>query len=66
MELVNDFTVEVPIDAAWKILTDVERIAPCLPGTQLQEVHGDTYSGVGKVKVGPILAQVKGDAEFVE
>jgi carbon monoxide dehydrogenase subunit G len=66
MELVNDFTVEVPIDEAWKILTDVERIAPCLPGAQLQEVNGDTYSGVVKVKVGPILAQFKGDAEFVE
>ena len=52
MELVNDFTVEVPIDEAWKILTDVERIAPCLPGAQLQEVNGDTYSGVVKVKVG--------------
>jgi carbon monoxide dehydrogenase subunit G len=66
MELVNDFTVEVPIDEAWKILTDVERIAPCLPGAQLQEINGDTYSGVVKVKVGPILAQFKGDAEFVE
>ncbi len=66
MELVNDFTVEVPIEEAWKILTDVERIAPCLPGAQLQEVHGDTYSGVVKVKVGPILAQFKGAAEFVE
>jgi carbon monoxide dehydrogenase subunit G len=66
MELVNDFTVEVPIGEAWKILTDVERIAPCLPGAQLQEIHGDTYSGVVKVKVGPILAQFKGDAEYVE
>src|SRR5580765_566310 len=66
MELVNDFTVAVPIDDAWKILTDVERIAPCLPGAQLQEINGDTYSGVVKVKVGPILAQFKGDAEFVE
>ena len=66
MELVNAFIVEVPIKEAWATLTDVERIAPCLPGAQLQEVHGDTYSGVVKVKVGPIVAQFKGDAEFVE
>jgi uncharacterized protein len=66
MELVNDFTVAVPIDEAWKVLTDVERIAPCLPGAQLEEVDGDTYRGVVKVKVGPILAQFKGEAEFVE
>ncbi len=66
MELVNEFTVNVPVDEAWVTLTDVERIAPCLPGAQLQEVEGDTYRGVVKVKVGPILAQFKGQAHFVE
>lgn len=66
MELVNDFTVNVPVDEAWTTLTDVERIAPCLPGAQLQEIEGDTYRGVVKVKVGPILAQFKGQAQFVE
>ena len=66
MELVNDFTVNVPVDEAWVTLTDVERIAPCLPGAQLQEVEGDTYRGVVKVKVGPILANFKGQAKFVE
>jgi uncharacterized protein len=66
MELVNDFTVNVPVDEAWKTLTDVERIAPCLPGAQLQEVEGDVYRGIVKVKVGPILAQFKGQATFVE
>ena len=66
MELVNDFTVNVPVDEAWVTLTDVERIAPCLPGAQLQEVEGDTYRGIVKVKVGPILAQFKGQASFVE
>jgi uncharacterized protein len=66
MELVNDFTVNVPVDEAWVVLTDVERIAPCLPGAQLQEVEGDVYRGVVKIKVGPILAQFKGQATFVE
>jgi carbon monoxide dehydrogenase subunit G len=66
MELVNDFTVNVPVDEAWGVLTDVERIAPCLPGAQLQEVEGDVYRGVVKIKVGPILAQFKGQATFVE
>ena len=66
MELVNDFTVNVPVEEAWVVLTDVERIAPCLPGAQLQEVEGDVYRGVVKIKVGPILAQFKGQATFVE
>ena len=66
MELVNDFTVNVPVEEAWVVLTDVERIAPCLPGAQLQEVEGDVYRGVVKIKVGPILAQFKGQATFIE
>jgi carbon monoxide dehydrogenase subunit G len=66
MELVNDFTVDVPVGEAWTTLTDVERIAPCLPGAQLQEIEGDVYRGIVKVKVGPILAQFKGQATFVE
>jgi hypothetical protein len=54
------------VDDAWRILTDVERIAPCLPGAQLQEIEGETYRGIVKVKVGPIQAQFKGQASFVE
>lgn len=66
MELINTFEVSVPIDTAWKVLTDVERIAPCLPGAQLQEIEGDEYRGIVKVKVGPIQAQYKGKAVFIE
>lgn len=66
MELVNEFTVNRPIDEAWAVLTDVERIAPCLPGAQLQEIEGEIYRGVVKVKVGPISAALKGEAIFIE
>lgn len=66
MDLNHQFTVAVPVEDAWRILTDVERIAPCLPGAQLQEIEGDTYRGIVKVKVGPIQAQFKGQANFVE
>jgi carbon monoxide dehydrogenase subunit G len=64
MELTNDFRVGVPVEQAWEVLTDIERIAPCMPGAQLQEVEGDQYRGVVKVKVGPITAQYKGTASF--
>jgi carbon monoxide dehydrogenase subunit G len=66
MELNHSFTVNQPIAETWQILTDLERIAPCLPGAQLQEVHGEVYKGVVKIKVGPITAQFKGDAQFEE
>jgi carbon monoxide dehydrogenase subunit G len=65
MDLQHEFEVAVPVAEAWRILTDVERIAPCLPGAQLTEVDGDVYRGLVKVKVGPILAQFKGQASFV-
>ena len=65
MDLNHEFVVSVPVAEAWAILTDLERIAPCLPGAQLTEVEGDTYRGQVKIKVGPILAQFKGQASFV-
>ena len=65
MDLNHEFVVNVPVAEAWAILTDLERIAPCLPGAQLTEVEGDTYRGQVKIKVGPILAQFKGQASFV-
>jgi carbon monoxide dehydrogenase subunit G len=66
MELHNEFTVDVPVERAWEVLTDVPTIAPCLPGAQLKEVDGDEYRGIVKVKVGPITAQYRGSATFLE
>lgn len=65
MDLNHEFIVNVPVNDAWLILTDLERIAPCLPGAQLTEVEGDIYRGQVKIKVGPIVAQFKGQASFV-
>jgi carbon monoxide dehydrogenase subunit G len=66
MKIEDEFRVEVPVEQAWNVLLDVERIAPCMPGAQLQEVEGDEYRGIVKVKVGPITAQYKGAAKIVE
>ena len=66
MELTNEFHVAVPLERAWAVLTDVELIAPCLPGAQLEEIEGNEYRGGVKIKVGPITAQYKGKATFLE
>ena len=66
MELNNEFEVDRPVAEAWAVLTDVERIAPCLPGAALEEIEGEEFRGSVKVKVGPITAQYKGKATFVE
>ena len=56
MELVSEFRVPVSVDQAWEVLTDVERIAPCIPGAQLLPVDGDDFTGAVKVKFAGGLA----------
>ena len=64
MEFSHQFKVAAQIDDVWALMSDLERVAPCLPGAQLQEVEGDDYHGIVKVKVGPISAQYKGTAKL--
>jgi carbon monoxide dehydrogenase subunit G len=65
VKLENRFTVPVPVDQAWRVLLDVERIAPCMPGATLTKVDGDAFEGTVKVKVGPINLTYGGKAHFV-
>jgi uncharacterized protein len=65
-QIVNEFTVNRPIDEAWPIICDVERIAPCLPGAELTEIEGDVYRGKVKVKLGAVATEFAGEAQFVE
>ena len=66
MELNNEFRVAVPAAKTWDVLTDVERVAPCLPGATLLSVDGDEFTGAVKVKVGPITVSYKGVASYKE
>ncbi len=66
MELTNEFVIDRDVEETWKILNDLEFIAPCMPGAQLTEIEGDEYRGLVKIKVGPITANYKGKASFIE
>ncbi|MFA9431431.1 SRPBCC family protein [Egicoccus sp. AB-alg2] len=66
MEFTNEFTVPTDVETAFAILTDLEKVAPCLPGAQLEEVEGDVYTGRVKVKVGPISMTYRGQAQLAE
>jgi len=67
VQLQNSFDVAVPPADAWRILTDVERITPCVPGAQLTQVIDDkTYAGRMQVKLGPVSLAFEGKAGFVE
>src|SRR5215469_1966065 len=66
MELEHSFSVPVPVERAWDVLLDVERVAPCMPGATLDSVDGDQIKGRIKVKVGPIQMTYAGTARFAE
>jgi uncharacterized protein len=67
MEFDNSFEVPLPVDDAWKVLMDIRRIAPCLPGAELTEVVDDrTYKGKVGVRLGPVSLAFAGTVKFDE
>ncbi|MER6172763.1 SRPBCC domain-containing protein [Streptosporangium sp. NPDC001681] len=64
MRFEHEFTVPVPVEQAWPVLLDVERIGPCLPGATVEQVEEDSFTGRMKVKVGPITVTYRGRASF--
>jgi len=66
VEFSNEFRLAVPPEKIWEVLTDVQRVAPCLPGATLLSVHGEEFSGAVKVKVGPITVSYQGLGSFLE
>jgi carbon monoxide dehydrogenase subunit G len=66
MKLENEFTVPAPVEAAWDVLLDVERVAPCLPGAALEGSEGDEHKGTMTIKIGPITARYTGTVKIEE
>ena len=65
MEMTDSFGVALPVDEAWELLNNVERIATCVPGAFLQEKVDDEYRGVVRVRFGALSAEYAGKATFV-
>lgn len=66
MKIANEFTVSVPIEDAWKLLTDLDQVVPLMPGARLTGHDGDDVLGAVKVKVGPVTSEFNGKVHFVE
>lgn len=66
MELMNEFEVDVPVDDTWAVLTDLRRLAPCVPGARLHDLDDGELRGVLDVKVGPIDATYEARSAFVD
>jgi len=65
MKLENTFSIPVSAEEAWRVLLDIERIAPCVPGATLTSSEGDTHKGKVKVKLGPIGLTYSGTVTFL-
>jgi carbon monoxide dehydrogenase subunit G len=64
MELDHEFTVPVPVDQAWQVLLDVERVAPCMPGATLDAADADEFTGRLKVRLGAMTVTYRGTARI--
>jgi uncharacterized protein len=62
MKLENEFTVPAPIDKAWDVLLDLQRVAPCLPGAAME----DENTGTMTIKIGPITTRYRGKVNIEE
>lgn len=65
MQLVNEFSVDAPLDVAWSALTDIPRVVECVPGAELEGHEGDEYRARVAVKVGPVGLTLSGTATVV-
>ncbi|MGE3286360.1 MAG: SRPBCC family protein [Pseudonocardia sp.] len=67
MEIINDITVDAPLDRVWAYMLDVPNLAPCLPGAELTGDDGNgTYDGKVVARLGPVKLSFTGTARMVE
>ncbi|SHK97509.1 Carbon monoxide dehydrogenase subunit G [Pseudonocardia thermophila] len=66
MILENEFTLSAPIADVWTALNEPELVAPCFPGADLTSCTGDSFTGIVKVKLGPISLTYRGEGAYVE
>jgi carbon monoxide dehydrogenase subunit G len=67
MRLANQFSVDAPVPVVWDLLTDVPRVAPCLPGARVLEKLGeDRYRAGMTVQLGPMTLAYEGEVELLE
>lgn len=67
MRIDNVFAIDAPADRVWSALLDLERVAPCMPGAQIEGRVPDieeAYQGRFRIKVGPVSAAYRGRIEI--
>ena len=65
LEIVKTFEINASPDAVWSFLTDLPRVARCLPGAAIgDKLDEKTSSGTMTVKVGPVSSTYRGKVVF--
>jgi carbon monoxide dehydrogenase subunit G len=60
-------TVPAPPDQVWAFMMDVPAVSQCVPGVDgVARIDEDTYSGVMRVRVGPIQVRLDGRVILAE
>ena len=63
----NEFTVAASPDDTYALMTDVESVAPCIPGASITGRRDDgAYDALVTMKMGPISLTYKGIIEIIE
>lgn len=66
MRLEQSFELPVPVDQAWRVLLDLERVAPCVPGATLTSFDGTSFTGLVALKLGSLSVSMRGGGRFAE
>ncbi len=63
----NTFVVPAPVADAWRILIDLPRVVPCMPGTELTEALDDRrFRATARLRVGPVELAFGGEGELYD
>lgn len=66
VKLDKKYPLDVGVEQAWAVLSDIRATAACMPGAQITEQLDDThYKGTVKSKVGPAVMSFGGDIELL-
>lgn len=67
VKLDKKYPLDVSVEQAWAVLSDIRATAACMPGAQITEQLDDThFKGTVKSKVGPAVMSFGGDIEVLQ
>jgi uncharacterized protein len=67
MQISTRFEIEAPFDDVWDILLDLDRVAPCVPGAEIEErIDESSARGRFRLRLGPVTASYRGTISIEE